>query len=160
MELILKTPVVVPAAEAWRLLGEAFGDVAEWTSFLKASSLDGPLREGVLRTCAPQKGFGPFSPGQVIERLVLFRPETMMFEYEVVTGLPGIVKSARNRWTIQAVAADRCLIRSHAVIEFGGFARLFTPLLKVMMLRDLRKVHREMCFRLTEGRPHPLACPA
>ena len=160
MNLIVKTPVAVPAETAWRLMGEDFGNVAEWTSFLSASSLDGPVRQGALRTCTPRKGFGPFEPAEVTERLVVYQPEAMILEYEVLVGLPDMVKTARNRWRIHAVGEGRCLIHSHAVIEIRGLMRLLSPLLKMMMLRDLRKAHHEMRYRLVEGRPHPQACPA
>ena len=66
--------VRAPAAAAWAVLGERFGQIAEWAAPITASSLEGALGVGAVRTCHIA-GFGPVAPGAIRERLIDFFAE-------------------------------------------------------------------------------------
>lgn len=51
MQIHMEVKINAPADEAWKVLGEGFGAISDWTSSLKASSLDGGLKAGGVRTC-------------------------------------------------------------------------------------------------------------
>ena len=68
MELRREVEVAATVDEAWAVLGEQFGEIAAWTNAILASSLEGKLGVGAVRTCTIE-GFGPFKEGAVKERL-------------------------------------------------------------------------------------------
>ncbi len=74
MELRADVLMDAPAAAAWAVLGERFGDIGEWAAPITASTLDSELGTGSVRTCHVA-GFGPVAPGVIRERLIEFEPE-------------------------------------------------------------------------------------
>jgi hypothetical protein len=51
MELRANVMIDAPAAAAWAVLGERFGDIGEWATPITASALDHALGSGSVRTC-------------------------------------------------------------------------------------------------------------
>ncbi len=96
MELRADVLMDAPAAAAWAVLGERFGDIGEWAAPITASTLDSELGTGSVRTCHVA-GFGPVAPGVIRERLIEFEPEHMMLAYESVDGMPSFIEKAVNR---------------------------------------------------------------
>jgi len=150
-----KIDIDAPADAAWEVLGERFGEIAEWTSSITVSSLNGELQVGGTRTCENSRGFGPFKPGIIEERLVIFDRSSMTFEYEGISGLPGMLRKAGNHWTVQEVDEDHCVVRSEAHIELKGFIRVFAPFMRLAMKSAVRKFTEELRFRVSNGYPHP-----
>lgn len=159
MQVQMDIEINAPADEAWKVLGEGFGEIAEWDSGLKASSLVGGLKTGGIRTCESSTGFGPFKAGIVQERLVTYDPSSMIFAYEGISGLPGFVGHAGNRWSIHNVDLQHCIVRFVATIEFRGILKtlgpLIGPLMKLLMKADLKRFVKELRYRVEIGRPHP-----
>jgi hypothetical protein len=128
IELHRVVDVDVSAAEAWDLLGNRFGDVAAYTSGLKASSLDRPVGVGAVRTCETER-FGVFSAQHLTEELVRFEPAALRFAYTAGRGLPAFITGATNRWSIERLGEHRCRLRSHAPIDLSVAATPFAPVL-------------------------------
>src|SRR5262245_23147190 len=100
MKLELHVEIDAPAAAAWAVLGERFGDLGAWAAPIASSSLDGELGVGAIRTCQIAT-FGPLALGTVRERLIAFDPGRMTLAYESVDGLPAFLTSAVNYLSIQ-----------------------------------------------------------
>jgi hypothetical protein len=143
-----------PARAVWAELGERFGHIGEWAAPIAASSLDGALRVGAVRSCHVA-GFGPVAPGIVTERLVAFDPAAMAFAYEAVGGMPGFVGRAVNRWSVHPHGDRRCRVRTRATLELRGPMALLGPLLKWRLEADGARVLEELRYRIERGRPHP-----
>jgi carbon monoxide dehydrogenase subunit G len=158
MQYQMKIEINAPASEAWNVLGEGFASISEWDSGLKASSLTCGLMAGGIRTCESSKGFGPFKPGVVKERILSFDPESMTFEYQGVSGLPGFIHKASNRWSIHKLDTQNCMVQFDATIEFRGIMKLFQPFMKLMMKSDIDRFIEELRYRIVNGHPHPNAC--
>lgn len=150
--LEMKMSVEATADEAWDVLGTGFGTMCEWDSGMASSTLEGELGVGAVRHCVSAKSFGPFKPGTVKERLVEFDPEARVFAYEAFEGLPGFVRSAGNRWTIQA-DGEHCIIRFDATLQLRGVMRFAWPLMRRMMKRDLSRWLEDLRHRIEEGTP-------
>ncbi len=159
MRFQMEIDIKAPAEEAWKVLGEGFGTIAEWSCNLTTSSLDGDVKVGAIRTCVSANSFGPFKAGSIQERLVAYDPLTMTFAYEAVSGLPGFMSHAGNRWSIHKVDGQNCVVRFDARAEVRGMLKLLgpliEPLMKLMMKADLNRFAEEVRYRLAEGRPHP-----
>jgi Polyketide cyclase / dehydrase and lipid transport len=152
----LRAEVVIdaPAAAAWAVLGERFGQIGEWAAPITSSCLDGEAMVGATRTCH-FAGFGPFKAGTLTERLVEFDPGAMTLAYESVDGMPSFVKSARNRWTVQPRSAASCLVRTHATLELQGPVRLLQFVVRRRLQADGARVLDELRYQVEHGRPHP-----
>jgi hypothetical protein len=109
MKIHTTMDIAAPAAEAWRLLGEGFGDWADWSPGIDSSMLEGPLAEGVMRVNKTP------SLGTVRQELVRFDREAHALAYEVRSGLPPFLVGLRNDWVIEAVGPDRCRLNGDAV---------------------------------------------
>ncbi len=132
MKINTEIQIHAPASSAWTVIGERFGEIAEWTSSLNSSSLSGELAVGTERYC-DNPGWGPFPEGQTVERLTEFSPHERALTYEPTDGLPWFVTSAKNRWTVTPLGDEKCLVRSDATVELMFFLRplgfIFTALL-------------------------------
>ncbi len=156
MRVDLRAEVVIdaPAAAAWAVLGERFGQIGEWAAPITSSSVDGELTVGAIRTCQ-FSGFGPFKPGAIRERLFEFDPRAMTLAYESVEGMPSFVKMARNRWTVEPRSAASCLVRTHATLELQGPLRLLQFVVARRLQADGARVLDELRYQVEYGRPHP-----
>lgn len=154
MDLHREIIVEASAAETWEVLGARFGDIGTWATAIQASSLDGPLGVGAIRTCEI-KGFGPIPDGAVRERLVHFDPSTRSFSYEVVEGLPSMLTSAMNRWRVDPLGPRRCRVTTHATVVPVWWLRPFSWLLRRQLTRDIGTFAEDLTHRIREGVPHP-----
>jgi len=127
MEMAAEVRIRVGADEAWALIGTRFGQIAEWASSITASRLDrGAAAAGVIRTCHVS-GFGPMGDMVVRERLITFDQAAQSLTYDAVAGMPGFVKHAANRWTVEPDGAGACLVRSRATLRLTWWMRPSVP---------------------------------
>jgi len=154
MELYKEIVVNAPAATAWAILGEQFGQIAAWAAPITASSLEGEPRIGAVRTCHIAR-FGPVAPGAIKERLIAFDAQAKSFAYEAVEGMPGFIGRAVNRWSVHARDEKSCIVRTHATLTLRGPAALLGILLKWKMQVDGGRVIEELQHFIERGQPHP-----
>jgi hypothetical protein len=64
--------------------------------------------------------------------------------YESAEGMPAFVSNAINRWSVQAEAANRCVVRAHATLELHGPIRVVEALLRVQLERSGAHVLEEL----------------
>lgn len=159
VEMHFDFPMDAPASAAWVVLGEAFGDVADWTSTLRASSLDGPVEVGSTRTCEVE-AFGPFAPRRLTEELIEFDERSMRFTYIARSGLPPVIRAAKNRWSVEHTAEGRCRARSHISIDLVWWAAPLAPLMRWSMRSGITEVGRELRDRVEGGVPPALEVEA
>lgn len=154
MELRTEILINAPAEAAWAVVGEGFGRIGEWAVPITASSLDGDVVMGTTRTCQIA-GFGPFSAGEVKERLVDFDRAAMCLTYQSTAGLPGFVRSAVNRWSVQPATDSTCVVRTHATLEIRGPMRLLGVPLARKLESEAALVLDQLRHQVEQGRPHP-----
>jgi len=154
MELHAHLDIAAPAAAVWHLIGERFGDIGQWAVPITSSSLDGVPAVGAVRQCHVA-GFGPVPPGVIHEKLTVFEPASMRFEYAAVRGMPAIIKRATNRWQVVPAGPQACVVRIHATMALRGLAALTAPLMKWRMINDSKLVLEELKHRAEHGQPHP-----
>ena len=144
--MIIETeiPINASAEKAWMALGEQFGDIAHWAPTIVESSLDGELGVGCVRSCRTEESFGPFKASTVKEKLLVFDRDARVFEYQGISGLPGFVKVAKNRWSIHADGDQRCVVKMRATLELKGIMKILQPLMPLMLKKDLKKFKQKM----------------
>lgn len=154
MDMHVEIIINAPAATVWAAIGAGFGDIGRWAAPITASSLDGAPGAGAVRSCQIAQ-FGPVPAGVIQERLLAYDPQAMTFEYDALSGMPGFVARAGNRWSVQARDADSCVVRQHAMLALRGPARALAPLMRPKLERDGRKVLEELKHWVERGAPHP-----
>jgi hypothetical protein len=156
MDIYVEIDIDAPAAVVWQAMGEGFGEIGQWAAPIRASALENNrvLEAGAVRVCHIEP-FGPVPAGVIKERLLIFDARQMVFEYVAVSGMPGFVAHARNRWSVHARDANSCSARQHAVLELRGLARLFGALMKYRMRHEGLLVLEELKHWVEKGAPHP-----
>lgn len=154
IELRTEIELDVPASRAWTVLGEGFGNIGDWASGLRSSSLDRAVEVGALRTCE-LRGFGPFPSGRIIEELLEFDRDAMKFTYAPTSGMPPMFESAENRWSIEPLGKDRCRVTTHAFIDVRWWALPLAKLFGRGIRGTIDTFVLEMRHRVENGNPHP-----
>jgi hypothetical protein len=151
MEMRAELVINAPAEDAWVVVGERFGEIAEWASAITESVMDGPPVAGRVRTCQVA-GFGPIAAGVIKERLIRFDPEARSLSYEAAAGMPRFIVGAVSRWSIHAGPGSACTVRIHATLTLRPRARPLSPALRWRMRADTRRVLAELRNRVEAGR--------
>jgi len=137
MKFNFEIPVDAPAITAWRLVGEQFGQIDQWSENISESYLEGELGEGAVRVCKSDKAFGPFKPATVKEKLLHYDASSMSFSYLAISGIPGFMAHASNHWIVIPIGDDKCLIRLSPQVELIWILKPFTRILMWLMRKDM-----------------------
>lgn len=137
MKITTTIEINAPASAVWDVLGERFADVSEWAESILKSSINGPLERGVVRTC-DIKAVGPVAAGQITEELTRFDRESHALTYNVTSGVPNIMKSIENAWSIESLGDNRCRTTSLITFELKWWALPLFPILHFSLSRTIR----------------------
>jgi hypothetical protein len=137
------------ADDAWALVGERFGDTGQWTSLLDASELVGGLEPGGKRLCK-------IGNKKLVETITHYDAATRVVEYELTTGRPAIVASARNTWRVLAAGSSQALVVMEPQIELRRWAFAMQPLMRWGLNSSLTKVLEEFKYWAETGEVHPV----
>ncbi len=99
------------ASAAWKVFGEGFGDWADWAPGIDASTLEGPLAEGVVRVNDTP------SLGAVRQTLARFDRSARALTYEMLPELPPPFLRIRNAWVIEETGPDQSRLVGNATFE-------------------------------------------
>ncbi len=143
MKIQTTLDIDAPATAVWHVLGEQFGDVADWSDAITGSSLDRPLGEGAVRTC-DLKAFGPIPAGKITEELTRFDRGSRSLTYVVRSGVPGFMRFVENAWTVESRDEHRSRITSRATFRLAWWMLPLTPLLRFQLGRGLRSFVGEL----------------
>jgi hypothetical protein len=155
MEMTAKVRVQVSADRAWQTLGTRFGDIAQWASPIKMSSLDvAAPRAGAVRTCHVG-GFGPLGRMVVQERLLQYDDGARQLTYDALAGLPAFIQRATSRWSVTDDGPKACLVECRAALSLAWWIWPLAPLMVARLRRDATGVLEELTHTLETGHPHP-----
>lgn len=143
MKIQTTLDIDAPVSAVWHVLGEQFGEVAEWSDAIKGSSLDRPLGEGAVRTC-DLKAFGPVPAGQITEELTRFDRESRSLTYVVRSGVPRFMRFIENAWTVEPLGERRSRVTSRATFHLAWWVFPLSPLFRLQLGRGLRSFVGEL----------------
>jgi hypothetical protein len=152
MEMRAELVINAPAQDAWIVIGERFGEIAEWAPAITESVMDGPPAAGRVRTCQVA-GFGPIAAGVIKERLTQFDPQARSLSYEAAAGMPRFIAGAVSRWSVHTGPGSACTVRIHATLALRRVARPLSPALRGRMRADTRRALAELKHRVEVGHP-------
>lgn len=148
MQLRAQMEVAAPAGRVWWLVGEKFGEIAEWAPGLAASRLEGELDVATVRVCQAHASW-PFKAGTVRERLLSFDRATMTLAYRAIEGLPSFMEHEFSRWSVTPLSAARCRVDVCGELHVHGAMRLLTVPLGWMLQRMARQALVELAQYIT-----------
>ncbi len=137
MKIETTLDIDAPASAVWHVLGEQFGDVAEWADSIQKSSLDRPLGKGAVRTC-DLKAFGPVPAGQITEELTRFDRDSRSLTFVVRSGVPRFMRFVENAWTLEVLDERRSTVKSRATFHLAWWVLPLSPLFRIQLGRGLR----------------------
>ncbi|MEO0527739.1 MAG: SRPBCC family protein [Bacteroidota bacterium] len=128
----------VPKESLWKVTALEFDKIGVWSAGVTNSDGYGTSEIGAVcreRHCTPSyKGFK-----QTTERIVDYRPENYSFTYQIVSGLPGMVKKATNTW-LHVGIGDKTRISMQVSMQLQGFMGW---VMKGPMQGKMKKILRE-----------------
>lgn len=143
MKIETTLDIDAPASAVWHVLGEQFGDVAEWSDSIEKSSLDRPLGKGAVRTC-DLKAFGPVPAGQITEELTQFDRGSRSLTFVVRSGVPGFMRFVENVWTVEVLDERRSRVTSRATFHLAWWVLALSPLFRIQLGRGIRSFVGEL----------------
>lgn len=131
------------ASAVWNVLGEQFGDIANWFDGVVKSSMDSAVGVGAVRTC-DVKAVGPVPEGKVVEKLTQFDRESRSLTFVITEGVPGFMKLVQNAWTVEDLENGRSRATSVVTVKLSWWALPMAPLIKMQLGKTLRSFVRAL----------------
>ncbi len=94
MELIQEILINKPIAECWEVLGNQYTEIYKWASPVNHAEGDG--KTGPNGVSCDIRGCNVEGMGDITEKLTAFDPNNYYLSYEIISGLPSMMKSGRN----------------------------------------------------------------
>ena len=154
MEISQKIIVNKSVAQCWEVLGEQFTEINKWASAVNHTEGDG--KTGLNGANCDIRGCDVSGLGAIQEKLTAFNPENYFLAYEVVAGLPKMMKSGNNSWKLIPINKNQTQVEMKAVIEPKGFiANLMKPIIKMNFKKMSGNLMEEFKYYVETKRPHP-----
>ncbi len=157
MATITAELIIEAAADAvWEVLAHQFDRVGEWATVIPSSAAS----EGVAanigapvmgRVCATGVRIVP----EIEERIVAYDEANRTLTYEG-HGMPKFIKTARNRWHVQALDDRRSRVSVEATLEPCGIVgRLMYVFLRLQLARIGPQFLGDLEHYIEHGEPSP-----
>jgi hypothetical protein len=151
--MIIEKKIIIHKSihDAWNVLGVDFANPSRWASAVNHSEGGGTALNG--SSCS-ERGCAT-TMGRIREKLLTFSQEKHSLSYEMVEGIPHIVKYATNQWTLIELKPGQCTLQMIMNIQLKGFGRWLEPILKSQMSKMGTHLIEDFAFYVEKGRPHP-----
>ena len=128
----------IPVEKLWEITALQFDKIGTWSAGITNSEGHGTSNLGAVcneRKCVPSyKGFK-----ETTERIIDYRPENYEFTYQIVAGLPKMVKKATNTW--KHIGKEG---RTHLIMQINmELQGVMGFLMKGIMLGKMKKILKE-----------------
>jgi Polyketide cyclase / dehydrase and lipid transport len=137
---------------AWSVLGLDFANPSKWASAVNHSGGSGEALSGSQcseRACTT-------TMGSIREKLYEFSNENYTLSYEVVEGMPSMVKSAKNTWKLFYLGETQCKLKIKMEIGLSGFISIIMqPIMQLQMNKMGRHLVEDFAYYVENGTPHP-----
>ncbi|MEL6560832.1 MAG: SRPBCC family protein [Bacteroidota bacterium] len=154
MEIRQETIINKSIADCWEILGNQYVDIYKWASPVNHAEGDG--KSGLNGAACDIRGCHVSGMGDIKEKLTDFDPENHYLAYEVITGLPAMMKAAKNSWKLSAINAEQTRLNMAGVIQPKGIlGSLLKPVLKMQFDKMTKNIVEEFKHYVETGEQHP-----
>ncbi|MEM7126550.1 MAG: SRPBCC family protein [Chloroflexota bacterium] len=151
MEVIRELTINAPADKLWKILGEDYDKVGEWTSEVPSSGPNPDLPAGQGRVCSTD-GFGDAK-----ETLTEYDEKRRAMSYVAeVEKMPFFVKQMGNSWRVEPRGNDRSIVHMHMKGHLlPVFAQLMGPVMKRQLAKSADTLLEELKYYAENDQVHP-----
>lgn len=154
MELIQEIIIDKPIEACWDVLGNQFTEIYKWASPVHHANGDG--KTGVNGASCTIRGCEVQGMGEITEELTEFDPKNYFLAYEIITGLPNMMKAGKNSWKLTPVNSSQTKLNMKGAIETKGLiAKLMRPMIKMQFDNMTKNIVEEFKYYVETGQPHP-----
>ncbi|MCP4458286.1 MAG: SRPBCC family protein [Cytophagales bacterium] len=153
--MIIKKEIIINSdiEKSWSVLGKNFANVDRWASAIKISEGSGESFSG--STCST-RGCDVKGMESIKEKLLNYSDDTHSLKYEIIEGLPSMVKKGTNSWSLESIASNETKLTMEMNMDIRGFiGTLMKPMMKMQMGGMGNKFLEEFKFYVEKGNPHP-----
>ncbi len=138
--------------KAWQILGTEFADAYKWSSVINHS--EAKNQESLNGSSCTERGCDIKGMGKLKEKLLSFSPENYKLSYQIIEGLPSMVKYAENNWTLTSLGADKTKLEMVLKAETQGFmGTLMKPMMKMNFSKMGKGLTEDFKFYVENGKP-------
>jgi len=139
--------------KCWDVLGKDFANAHKWASAIKHSEGSGDSFNGA--SCST-RGCDIKGMGALKEKLLNYSDNTHSLKYEIIEGLPTMVKKGTNSWSLTSIDSDKTKLTMHKDMDISGFlGTIMKPMIKMQMGSMGNQFLEEFKYYVEEGNPHP-----
>lgn len=154
--VIIEKSIVInaPIDAVWKVSAAEFEHIERWDANVQASRAQ-PRQTSVQ---APVGGrvCDLYSGGQTTEKFVEYDERTYRFAYEITSGLPGFVVSAKNIWIHETVAGGKTRLTMRVIMAVKGLlGAIMKGPMRAQMGKVLGNAQQELKHYVETGSPHP-----
>lgn len=149
-EIIIESPIGL----CWRVMGNQFTKVHLWSSTVYHATGDG--KKGLNGAQCDIRGCEVQGLGNISEKLTRYDPVNHILSYEVISGLPRILKSARNTWKLLPIDTNTTKLQIQGELEVKGvLGHLIKPILRLQFGAISSKTVEDFKYYVEFRSPHP-----
>lgn len=149
-----KLSINKPISECWEILGNQYTQIHKWASSVNHS--EGDNIQGLNGAACDIRGCNVEGMGNISEKLLEFDPENHFLAYEIITGLPGIMKLGKNSWKLTSKNAQETEIAMKANVEPKGIiGNLMKPMIKLQFNKMAKTLVEDFKYYVENNQPHP-----
>ncbi|WP_425236136.1 SRPBCC family protein [Ulvibacterium sp.] len=154
MEIKRKILVNRPMMECWEVLGNQYSQIHKWASPVNHS--EGDNKQGLNGATCDVRGCNVDGMGNISEKLLEFDPLNHFLSYEIITGLPSMMKSGKNSWKLRSKHGDQTELEMLAHIEPKGIiGNLMKPMIKLQFNKMAKTLVEDFKYYVENNQPHP-----
>ena len=148
MEFTRQTTVTAAAEQVWKILGDDFNDISEWSSFVVESNANPDLAPGGGRVCNVD-GFG-----KSVETITKFddqqRKLAFTFEGEKI---PFFVRNVENSWSVEPNGDNQSVVQVDVeVTMLPVFQQLMGGMMGKMMGKRAETILSDLKYFAENGK--------
>lgn len=139
--------------KCWDVLGKDFANAYKWASAIKHSAGSGDNFNG--SSCS-NRGCNVKGMGVLKEKLLDYSDDAHSLKYEIIEGLPSMVKKGTNSWSLVSVGTNKTKLTMEMNMDISGFlGTIMKPMMKMQMGGMGNQFLEEFKYYVEKGNPHP-----
>lgn len=154
MEITQEIIINKPIEKCWKVLGEQYTEIYKWASAVNHSK--GDDKTGLNGANCDIRGCNVSGMGGITEKLTEFDPKNHYLAYEVMTGLPGMMKSGMNSWRLTNINEYQTkLYMKGNIVPKGFLGNLMKPMIRMQFNQMTKNLVEEFKYYVEKSKPHP-----
>lgn len=138
--------------KVWDILGPNFVNAYKWASFVNHSEGEGP---GLNGAPCEERSCGISGMGRVKEKIIQYSDQKYLLSYQVLEGMPSMVKHAINSWQLFVIDDAHVRLIMKMELTVGGIMGfVMKPMMKMQLGKMATATAEDFKYYAEHGLPH------